>query len=261
MTPHLDDEQLSAHLDGEAGEDAGAAGEHLDSCADCRGRLGQLQEVVAQVGRPPAAVTDARRDAAVEAAVGAWSAVRAGPGAVVPLPRHPVPHWVLGAAAAAVAVLVAVSLLAVSRGGEPGDDTAAPAPSFARRARTATPTAVVPPTDLGDQPDTESLARAVRAALASRGDTAGREGAATREDTLSPATAGDFACLGAARRLAGADLELVYTASVRFRGTPGVVHVFRSVAAASTGPQGARLAHRVLVMAREGCGLLVAQAL
>ena len=65
MTPaaHLDDETLSAVLDGEPTADDAAARAHLADCAECRTRLAAFTDVAAAVGAPvdvSAAAADAR---------------------------------------------------------------------------------------------------------------------------------------------------------------------------------------------------------
>ncbi|MGH9125145.1 MAG: hypothetical protein ACRDZ8_10530, partial [Acidimicrobiales bacterium] len=59
--PHLDDERLSAVLDG-----AGEAGDvaHLSSCADCGSRLEGWRRVARMVAALPAPAPGAARDAA-----------------------------------------------------------------------------------------------------------------------------------------------------------------------------------------------------
>ena len=68
MTPHPDDEALSALLDGEA---TAAEEAHAEACRECSGRLAQLRAVALAVGVAPEPVTAARRDAAIAEALAA----------------------------------------------------------------------------------------------------------------------------------------------------------------------------------------------
>src|SRR5437660_6789999 len=96
---HLDDEALSAALDGEL---ADAARAHLAACNRCSARQAELHAVALALGEEPAAPSAARRDAAVATVL--RTTRRA--------PRFSPPMLVAAAAAAAVvAVAVAVPLL------------------------------------------------------------------------------------------------------------------------------------------------------
>ena len=273
MTAHLDDEQLGAHLDGEAGPGTAAIGPHLEACRSGRERLAELRSVAAAVGGPVAPPSPDRRDAALAAAGAAWAAERHGPGTATPLHRRRLAPQVLAAAAAVAAVVVAASVLVVQRGGDGDGFTAAPPPDATTRTETAGPAGPgVDGADLGDHPDAESLARAVQAALAGRagtGEGASGPGAAPGTkaggDALAVAPQAATAppsCAAAARSVVGAGAELVYVASARLGGTPAVVLGYRDprpAPAPGAGPGGPP--HRLVVMAREGCGLLVARAL
>src|SRR5687767_4281273 len=83
---HLDDEALSAVLDGEADV---AESAHADACEVCRARLGQLRDASVLVGTPVPAPDPARRDAAIAAALGAGEHTAD----VVPMRRRGVPQW------------------------------------------------------------------------------------------------------------------------------------------------------------------------
>ncbi|HLY83529.1 MAG TPA: zf-HC2 domain-containing protein [Acidimicrobiales bacterium] len=72
--PHLDDEALSAALDGEA---TAAEESHLESCPACRQRIDVLRSVALAVGGPVPPRPAAAVDAAVGAALGAGEAVEA----------------------------------------------------------------------------------------------------------------------------------------------------------------------------------------
>lgn len=109
---HLDDEALSAVLDGEADAEESA---HADACEACRARLGQLRDASVLVGTPVPAPDPARREAAIAAALGATDRVAD----VAPMRRRTVPRW-LAAAAALVLAVVGISLVS-SRGGDDAD--------------------------------------------------------------------------------------------------------------------------------------------
>ena len=123
---HLDDEALSAALDGHD------AGPHLAGCGACRARLEDLRRVAALVGAPPPPPPAGAADAAVAAALAAV-------GEVVPLrPRRRDLRPILAVAAVLLALLVAVPVLSgLGDDGQDGDvaaggggaalDSAAPA--------------------------------------------------------------------------------------------------------------------------------------
>lgn len=84
--PHPDDEELSAHLDGEAGA---ATTAHLASCPQCDGRLHQLEAAASRVAAPVRPPDDGVRQAAMAAALEAFASpgpgVEAGGGVIVPV--------------------------------------------------------------------------------------------------------------------------------------------------------------------------------
>lgn len=303
-TSHLHDEQLSAHLDGEAGREEP---DHLRTCQDCGARLARLEAVATLLSEPVTPPPAAAREAAVAAARAAWAAERAGdlvvgadPGApagsaapgpahrgaalgtVVPIEdgRRRMPRWALPAAAAAAALLLAVPILA-SRDEGGGGETAATADRS-----TAAAGAEVASTnggDLGDQSDSATLSQIVLGALArsaNSGDptaTATPAAPALTGPTVDEAvpgagaagstavgsdreaavkTAPDPSCAATARTTYGQGLgPLLYAAVANWQGTPAEVLAYRL---ADVGAPG--LDHRVLVMAREDCRLLVVQS-
>jgi hypothetical protein len=122
---------------------------------------------------------------------------------------------------AAVALIAAVALVVIASSGGSGGRS-------------------LPRTHMGDHADAAALGQQVGRALHRR---AGRP--------PSP----DTACAGEARATYGRDLgPLVHAATLRWQGAPAVLLAYR--ARSSPG-----LEHRVFVMAREGCQLLVAQSL
>jgi hypothetical protein len=123
---HLSDEQLSAYLDGEQGDDAGedppsdrTVEVGIVGCDTCRHRLAALTGARALVRQPVAPVSSSVRSAAVESAVaeGLGPLTAAGPGTgtetgTVRQLRRPSRSspLLLGAAAAVALVVVGVSL-------------------------------------------------------------------------------------------------------------------------------------------------------
>ena len=67
--PHLDDDALSAALDGELSGDVDA---HLSGCATCHARLEALARVAAAVGSPLSPRPAEEVDAVIRAALAAW---------------------------------------------------------------------------------------------------------------------------------------------------------------------------------------------
>lgn len=148
MTPHADNEVLSAYLDGEVPASERARLErHLASCAECSARKSALEGVIGSVrALPPVTATEAEhaamRRAVLEAAPGRapsfpWrsrSRPDLEPELEPGLERVPKrgPAWKLFAAAAAVAAALAgIVGIVVVRGAGPNATTraAAPAPS------------------------------------------------------------------------------------------------------------------------------------
>lgn len=105
---HLDDDTVSALLDGEATAEEAA---HAEGCDACGARLARFRDAAARIG-DPGPVDEVARERAVAAALGAR---------VVPLGtrRRGLPPWLVGAAALIVLALVLVPLL-----GDTGEDEA-----------------------------------------------------------------------------------------------------------------------------------------
>lgn len=260
-SPHLDDELLSAHLDGDPVEGA----EHLDDCPGCRARLDALRGAAAAVGAALPPPSDERREQAVAAALA---------GRVSSLDARRRRFTVLAAAAAAVVVVLgSMALLRSDDGPGSGDSTTAALDSVRVGPR-------FEGGDLGDQSDPAELALRLQAAVepqavggsavtggdAASGATADSTLSESRASSEAPATqvaptqkrivSADLDCLATAARDYGTNLgPLAYRASLRWQGTPAVVLVYPVVGA--DGP----LNHRVLVMARGDCRLLVAQTI
>ena len=193
---HLDDESLSAAIDG---QDAPATA-HLAGCAACRARSEALDAARLAVGAPPGVLPTGLADRAVTAALAAYAderaaaesgvaaagGTRAGDGAVVVPLRRPLegppdsftsagpagrqrrrpPTWALGVAAALAAVLVAVPLL--TRG---ADDEAATVATgtMADRAAEQAAGVVTDGGDLGEQSDQLALGSVLTGAVGAGG--------------------------------------------------------------------------------------------
>lgn len=294
--PHLDDEQLSVHLDGEQDVDVGG---HVASCPACESRLADLAAVASLVGAPVASPPDEVREVALAASAQAWAEYRAGartsdgPRVVELERRRRLPRWALPVAAAAAALLVAVPVLSSSRDSKDRSQTTFAADS-ADSGRTGPPE--VAGTDggnLGEQSDPAALGLAVRGALPGAASEAALAAppapatAAAREQTdeTAPSTvagapqagtpegAGRAApgnttkgsgkplanppCATTARTTYGKGLgPLLYAARLRWQGEPAVALAYRLADAGAPG-----LDYRVLVLATADCRLLVVQSL
>lgn len=288
-TAHLDDEQLSASLDGEGGL---AEAAHLAGCEACGGRRAELDAVRRAVATPGPGPGAGVADRAVGAALAAWAVERAptspgspapataGDGAatrasrevsrdaraeVVPLRRRRVPTWALGAAAAVAALLVAVPI-ATRDGGGDAEQTAGPVggDEGATSAEAAAAGPVIDGGDLGPQADQLALGRILESALAGAA-VEDRTGAAPAAEALQSApTARDGPALYSSEPVCADTVRstydrglgpLVYRATVTWQGTPSELLAYRLAdATAAAGPD-----HRVFVMAVEGCRLLVVQ--
>jgi anti-sigma factor RsiW len=117
--PHLDDEQLSAHIDGEGHDavpasDAGTVEAHLATCEGCRRRLEALGAARALLAQPVVPVAPSLRAAAVQAAVTDGPATPVHdddvPTPISLHPRRPVSRLLVGAAAAVAVLVVAVGV-------------------------------------------------------------------------------------------------------------------------------------------------------
>lgn len=261
-TEHLDDDALSAAVDGAA---TAAEMAHLSSCPACQARQASLAAVARAVGAPVPRRSRRQVDEAVALALAAWSAGEteevSSPARIVATPatasrpptpgprpatlegarhRRGSPRWLPAAAGIAAAVVILGGVVAVTRGrsasrsatasGAPTSTVAASAPSVSSSA------------DLGDQSDPLVVARLVDGAL-SRGAAPGA--AATPSAAASSAAPGlgspgpaqtlappRSACAGQARDAVGlatapaGSTSLSYVASLRWLGQPAVVVVF-----------------------------------
>lgn len=183
-TAHLDDELLSAVLDGEADVDASA---HTDSCDRCRTRLATLRDVSVLVAAPVPVADPAQRDAAIATALSAVDRI------VVPMRQRRLPPAWLAAAAAVVVAVGAIAL--ISRGADDegaGFDTAADDADEATGGEgaseldtfSAAPVAPIDGGDLGEV-DEATLRHAIEAAVGGQRNA----GAAARQEEVADAPA------------------------------------------------------------------------
>jgi hypothetical protein len=266
-TAHLDDDRLSALLDGEATADDV---QHADGCPECRRRVAAWRAVTTKLAVQPGPAA-ARRHAAVEAALAAIEP------AVTPLPDRPTPlaghrrrrvafSWPRFAAAVAAVVVVAGIAVAISHlggGGAGPASTAAgvtrpPAGSPAAPA-SATPSqnssSVVPTAGvaLGSYQDPGGVVAAVRDRL---GSTSGAASSSGPTPGPPPAAAPVPAPVAAAvpppcltQAASGAKVAPqsvpVLDATLTYRGSPARAYVFAHAGR-----------HTVAVVGEPGCGLL-----
>jgi hypothetical protein len=257
MTRHLDDEALSAALDGAA---AGAEEAHLSSCPQCQARLASLAAVARAVGTAVTPRPSADIDAAVAQALMEWTPAAApgdheGRDQETPIPLA-VPHapvvpiarrgggsrkWLVAAGGIAAALLVVVGIGALARG---TSRTTAGSATAAGPTITTPPSTVAGPSsgtvlggDLGDQSDPAALAQLVVGALSPTSATATHASvngsvAGTASGPASPSIAAPAAaapsCTAQARTALGlAAAGVRYQATVDWQGvTPAVVVVF-----------------------------------
>ncbi len=165
---HLDDEQLSALVDGEAEADDLT---HVEGCADCSARLSSFQAVAAAVTAAPAPPAG-QRDRAIRVALNsAPSDERAPvPDGVRPMRRHITARWLPAVAAVAAIVLIGGGLVVALRGGSSSSSKASSgeltAPSQAGGAASRAATGVV---DLGPVAGPDALVAALRGQALSTG--------------------------------------------------------------------------------------------
>jgi hypothetical protein len=269
-TPHLDDEQLSALLDGEA-----SAGDvqHADGCPDCRQRVASWRATIEKLAVRPGPVAAVQRQAAVEAAVKAGlAAVEPAP---TPSPDQPIPladhrrrraafSWPRLAASVAAVVAVAGIAVAISHIGGDGPNPSSTAAGAARptagsRAAPASgspgqsssssaPTVIVA---LGRYQDPGGVVAALRARLDSTSGTASIQPTATvpSPNPQPVAAATPAPCLAQAVSGAKAAPQSipVLDATLTYRGSPARAYVF-DVADG----------HAVAVVGVPGCRLLAA---
>lgn len=145
MTDHLDDVLLSASLDGER---TGAVDMHLSACEVCRARRDELARAAAAIGTPVTRIDDARREAAIAAAVGRSPIVERRSRRTLAIPT-----WSWAAAAVVLALVVVLPLVVRSPGRDDADmDASGPVEDSALRSEAGDTAASAAPTpiDAGD---------------------------------------------------------------------------------------------------------------
>lgn len=240
--PHLDDQTLSATIDGESWPD------HLAGCPDCMARRRRLAEAAARIAAPVTPAPDTVREQALRAAA-----------AVVTPRRSPSPGRILAVAAAIVLVLGLGVTPLLFRGGSRPAETASP-PIDDKAATVAGP-------DLGVVDDAPTLDMRLRAALgpsvpsqaspAAPGDQAETQAQDDRvsggEFSSAAGAPGGQPCEKQARRAGAKGAALVLSASLTWQGQPAYVFVLSD-------PGAERLSRRAVVLSRSGCSILVVQS-
>ncbi|MDQ3757224.1 MAG: hypothetical protein M3394_05190 [Actinomycetota bacterium] len=255
--PHLDDDALSAHLDG---YDDGGAAAHLAGCLPCRARFEALGAAAVAIGEVPPAAPAHDVDIAVAHAIDAESRGS----------RRPL---LVALAAAALMVLGIAGVALVGEEERPSQsDTAALSDSSEQRFGATLETANDDAAfggDLGDLRDPKALSERVRTVVeplptttAPGGAVAG-DAAAVVSPSAAARTAGgsggstsskDPYCQAAVADEYGTGLgRLVYRAVLRWEDTPAVALAYELAQ-----PNG-ELDHRLYVLAEGTCQLLVAQ--
>jgi hypothetical protein len=278
--PHLDDDRLSALIDGEATPDDLA---HAAGCSECSTLVAAWREASQLVASPAAPPPAAQRDAAVEAALNAAVAPAAapdddpGPGPVSLATRRyrakrRAPRAVIGsriAAAAAAVIVIAGLAVAVDHSGGSSSKSSSAAGPAASQSTTQVPavtpsTRVTPstvpqpntrgtfgstsgtassgrPQALGSYQSPASLVAPLRAALART------PSASNSTAQQAPSPVGLARCQSGAAADAGVKSSSVpaLVASLTYQGAPAQVFVF-------TGGTG----HVAVVVSGPGCVLL-----
>ena len=257
-TNHLDDEALSAAIDGEA--EAGVL-VHLATCAACSSRLGALRAAASAVSTPPPRPSPVEVDQAIAAALDAALEPAAGSPDPSGGRRRPAPIVALFQQRPAIAALAAAAVIVLAAGitgalrwngpssrsnqsvslahpGTPKSLSPAGAPlasgAGAAGAESGAPTLAGP--DLGAQSDPAVVAGLVRARISAGLDqpgaaangqmaNAGGAGPSSQASALPPA---DLACAPEGAQAVGvaATSPLRLVAGLQWRGQPAVVFVF-----------------------------------
>jgi hypothetical protein len=288
---HVNDEQLSAHLDGEGHNGPpddtpdGGLEAQIASCDACRRRLAALSDARALVRRPVVAVPPSVRAQAVESAIAEVLGPETGVGSTSELAAHRArrsawpPRALVGAAAAVAVLVVAIGISrTVSHSSSPTASSAS-APVTRHRAATSgapqkallSPTASIP--DLGSVSSPQNLRSRLAPVLASGNDVLGTQGKAATQGSpgISSATPSSTSfeaagtvpaqfnsCVAAAQRVPGTSGALELVAAVTYRHTPALVVVTSGTgdssraAPGSTGVSGPL----AVVVARSDCRVL-----
>jgi hypothetical protein len=255
-TNHLDDEALSAAIDGEA--EAGAL-VHLATCAACRRRLEALRAAASAVSTPPPRPSPLEVDRAIAAALDAALEPAAGSpdssgggrrrAAIVALfPRRPA----IAALAAAAVIVLAAGItgalrwngsssrsnesVSLAHPGAPKSFSSAGAPVGAGPGAAASGVPVLAGPDLGAQSDPAVVAGLVRARITSGPYQPGaavngpraNAGGTGPSPQASPVAPTDLTCAPEAAQAVGvaATSPLRLVAGLQWRGQAAVVFVF-----------------------------------
>lgn len=271
MNVHLDDEELSALLDGEAD---GRAQEHLGSCDRCAARLAQLQAAAHAVAEPPSPLPPGRRAAIIAAALGAPSGSDVGspPEAPPPAPLRrslaTARPW-MAAAAAVVAVAAAVPVVRsqldtprdvpTAAGNSAAGTTVVPGAEAADEARAATELGEI---DLGTLRSDRAAVEELAARLVERRAPGGGDAPAAAlrqaappsgEESAAPSySAGDSRCEAHVRGNHHELLRLVGVAGGTVEGVAVDVLGFDALA----DPEGDDRPDRLVVVDRSSCAEL-----
>jgi hypothetical protein len=247
-TAHLDDEQLSDLLDGTGSR---TDVDHVASCASCANRLDLWREVVRAVSVAPTPQPDQRRAAIDAALAGLHERTAAGSSPVVDIaaPQRHSRAAVLvrvAAAAAVLAVIGAVSAVAVRGGGRTNHQARTAAPSTqpasgnsasgTGQAFAAGPAASQPVLALGVIGNTGQLVAALKAST-----TAPAFQGTAEPPSASSAANGTSVCPAPSRH----NEAFVEEGTLVWKGTPAIVFVFVG-----------SLGHTALVVADTNCELL-----
>lgn len=227
MTPspddHLDDEQLSAGLDGERGPGHQS---HLDACARCRSRSGVLAQAAALVGTPPRAPDGPDRERVIAAALaaGPGSGASGGPGTPTRTRRRRPPPWLLPAAAVVALLAAVVALIpataddstdeALTEAGTSPDAATESEGGAALRGEEGASGGGEPPADLGAVDDEAGLRAALAASDERDADQRGAE------------VEGPSSCAAALRTARPGLGERRTAARLRWQGVPAVVGTY-----------------------------------
>ena len=251
---HPDDEDLSAHLDGEEP----LLRDHIEGCSSCTSRLDELSRVRTALAIPVPAPPSWQRDAAIASALRATAGESAEP-------------WYRGFATRAAGVAAALLLVigaafAITQLSESNqtDQKVSGGAATDAGATTAAPSAA-PPGDLGDLGELADSA-ALRAIVEPKVAEFARDSAVQRLTPSSPAPAlgtaaengaqkqraGGLVCDGAARALDPRNVGPTETGIATWQGTPASVLVY-SV-------QGQPGAVHLYVLARTDCRVLEFQS-
>jgi hypothetical protein len=230
---HPSDEELSAHLDGDAPDLAA----HIDGCAVCRARVADLRVVISLVAAPPSPPDDATREVAVAAALRSRA---------TPAPKR----LALFAAAAAVVVALGVATPLLLRHDQPKQtatalsgktSSGASAGAGTSADRSADALATVDGGDIGDQSDPAVVGGLVSKAAVPPLAPAPDKGADTGPPSglAATATAAPFVCTPPA-----GGGQVVYRARLRWQGVAAEVFAIEP-------------GRRMVIMDRARCQVLV----